>query len=85
MADDIARIKAVRRETGPDAGLMIDANYALTVPQLIILDKAVRNRKTLWFDKPTIPENSPAMPRSPKPWVRLSGRVKICTGYTNSK
>ena len=36
-AEDIARIRAVRQQIGPDKAFMIDANYSMTVPQAISL------------------------------------------------
>lgn len=57
MADDIARIKAVRQQIGPDAAFMIDANYALSVDQAITLATAVKNQNILWFEEPIIPDN----------------------------
>ena len=57
MADDIARIKAVRQQIGPDAAFMIDANYALSVDQAITLARAVKDQNILWFEEPIIPDN----------------------------
>ncbi len=33
LAEDVARIKAVREMIGPDIALMVDANYAMSVEQ----------------------------------------------------
>ncbi|MFK7744306.1 MAG: mandelate racemase/muconate lactonizing enzyme family protein [Roseobacter sp.] len=57
MADDIARIKAVRAQIGPDTGFMIDANYSLEVDQAIVLANAVKDQNILWFEEPIIPDN----------------------------
>ncbi len=57
MADDIARIKAVRHQIGPKAAFMIDANYALSVADAITLAEAVKDQNILWFEEPIIPDN----------------------------
>ena len=57
MADDIARIRAVRAHIGPDAGFMVDANYSMTVDQAITLANAVADQNILWFEEPIIPDN----------------------------
>lgn len=56
-AYDIARIKAVREQIGPQAGFAIDANYALDVPAAIALANAVIDQNILWFEEPIIPDN----------------------------
>ncbi|MEM9575379.1 MAG: mandelate racemase/muconate lactonizing enzyme family protein [Pseudomonadota bacterium] len=57
MADDIARIRAVRQQIGPDATFMIDANYSLSVEQAVTLAMAVKDQNILWFEEPIIPDN----------------------------
>ncbi len=59
MADDIARIRAVRHHIGIDAVFMIDANYSLTVEQAITLANTVKDQNILWFEEPIIPDNYP--------------------------
>lgn len=54
---DVERIRAVRELIGPDVDFMIDANYAMTVPQAIALAQAVRDQNILWFEEPIIPDN----------------------------
>lgn len=56
IADDIARIKAVRSHIGLDVSFMIDANYSLTVEQAIILAQAVKDQNILWFEEPILPD-----------------------------
>ncbi|NRB03772.1 MAG: mandelate racemase/muconate lactonizing enzyme family protein [Rhodobacteraceae bacterium] len=58
-AEDIARIRAVRQQIGPDTAFMIDANYSMTVPQAISLAKAVKDQNILWFEEPIIPDDYP--------------------------
>jgi L-alanine-DL-glutamate epimerase-like enolase superfamily enzyme len=57
VAEDIARIKAVRDLIGPDVTFMIDANYALSVDEAIELAKAVQDFDITWFEEPTIPDD----------------------------
>jgi L-alanine-DL-glutamate epimerase-like enolase superfamily enzyme len=56
MAEDIARIRAVRAQIGPDTTFMIDANYSLSVEQAITLSKAVADQDILWFEEPILPD-----------------------------
>lgn len=56
-ANDIARIKAVRQQIGPDAAFMIDANYSLSVYEAIDLANAVSDQNILFFEEPIIPDN----------------------------
>ncbi|WP_373634868.1 mandelate racemase/muconate lactonizing enzyme family protein [Yoonia sp. SS1-5] len=57
LADDIARIKAVRDLIGPDISLMVDANYAMTVDEAITAANAFKAYDILWFEEPTIPDD----------------------------
>ena len=59
MADDIERIRAVRQLIGPDISFMIDANYALSVPQAIKMANAVKDQNIYWFEEPIIPDDYP--------------------------
>lgn len=56
-AEDIDRIRAVRRQIGPEAAFMIDANFSMTVPRAISLAKAVKDQNILWFEEPIIPDD----------------------------
>lgn len=57
MADDVARIRAVRKQIGPEATFMIDANYSLTRSQAVELALAVKDQNIFWFEEPIIPED----------------------------
>jgi L-alanine-DL-glutamate epimerase-like enolase superfamily enzyme len=57
LAEDVARIKAVRELIGPDIAFMVDANYAMTVPQAIAAARAFEPFDLLWFEEPTIPDD----------------------------
>jgi L-alanine-DL-glutamate epimerase-like enolase superfamily enzyme len=57
LADDVARIRAIRDVIGPDMNLMVDANYSMSVPQAIDAARAFEPFDLLWFEEPTIPDN----------------------------
>ena len=57
LADDVARVRAVRELIGPDRALMVDANYALSVPQAIAAANAFKPYNLVWFEEPTIPDD----------------------------
>ena len=56
-ADDVARVRAVRKAIGPDRTLMVDANYALDVNAAIRLSHAIEPFDVAWFEEPIIPED----------------------------
>ena len=57
LADDIARVAAVREAIGPDTAFMVDANYALDVEVAIRAARAFAEHGVLWFEEPIIPED----------------------------
>jgi len=57
LADDVARVHAVRELIGPNRALMVDANYALSVPQAIEAANAFKPYHLVWFEEPTIPDD----------------------------
>lgn len=57
LAEDIARIKAVRDLIGPNISFMVDANYSMSVDQAITAAKAFKPFDLTWFEEPTIPDN----------------------------
>lgn len=57
LAEDVARIAAVRDLIGPDIAFAVDANYALSVEQAIAAGHAFQDFDLLWFEEPTIPDN----------------------------
>ncbi|MEM7694212.1 MAG: mandelate racemase/muconate lactonizing enzyme family protein [Pseudomonadota bacterium] len=56
LADDIARVAAVRERLG-DRAFMVDANYALSVDEAIRAANAFKEFGILWFEEPTIPDD----------------------------
>lgn len=57
LAIDVARVAAVREVIGPDVAFMVDANYAMTVPQAIDAARAFEPFDLLWFEEPIIPDD----------------------------
>ena len=63
LADDVARVAAVRSLIGDGCQLMVDANYALDVPQAIAAARAFAPFDILWFEEPTLPDDYAAYAR----------------------
>ena len=57
LADDVARVRAIRALIGPACAFMVDANYGLTVDQAIAAARAFAPSDLLWFEEPTIPDD----------------------------
>lgn len=57
LAEDVARIKAVRNLIGPDLAFAVDANYSMSVEQAIAAARAFAPFDLLWFEEPTIPDD----------------------------
>ena len=57
LAEDVARIKAVRETIGPDVTFMVDANYSMTVEQAIEAARAFAPYDITWFEEPIIPDD----------------------------
>ncbi|WP_417210146.1 mandelate racemase/muconate lactonizing enzyme family protein [Antarctobacter sp.] len=57
LAEDVARVKAVREVIGPDVTFMVDANYSMEVDQAIEAARAFAPYDITWFEEPIIPDN----------------------------
>ena len=57
LADDVARVAAVRDLIGPEITFMVDANYALSVDEAIDAANAFKAYDITWFEEPTIPDD----------------------------
>ncbi len=57
LAEDVARVEAVRRLIGPDTALMVDANYSMGVTQAIEAALAFKPFDPLWFEEPIVPDD----------------------------
>jgi L-alanine-DL-glutamate epimerase-like enolase superfamily enzyme len=63
LAEDVARVRAVREAVGPATALMVDANYALDEAQAIAAARAFAPFDLLWFEEPTLPDDYAAYGR----------------------
>ncbi|MEM9318007.1 MAG: enolase C-terminal domain-like protein [Pseudomonadota bacterium] len=57
LAEDIARVRAVRELVVPDATFMVDANDSMNVAQAIAPCGALKPYDITWFEEPVIPED----------------------------
>ncbi len=57
LADDVARIRAIRDLVGPAVAVMVDANYSMSVEQAIDAARAFAPFDLLWFEEPTSPDD----------------------------
>ncbi len=57
LAEDVARVHAVRELIGPRVALMVDANYCMSVDQAIAAARAFAPYDLVWFEEPTIPDD----------------------------
>ena len=57
LDEDVARIKAVRAEIGPNAALMVDANCAMNVPAAIEAANRFAEYDLVWFEEPILPDD----------------------------
>lgn len=57
LAEDVARVKAVRELIGPDITFMVDANYSMSVSEAIAAAQAFAPFDLTWFEEPTIPDD----------------------------
>lgn len=57
LAEDVARVAAVRELIGPEVTFMVDANYALTVEGAIAAARAFAPYDIAWFEEPIIPDD----------------------------
>ncbi|MBT6190363.1 MAG: mandelate racemase/muconate lactonizing enzyme family protein [Tateyamaria sp.] len=57
QAEDLARIKAVRRLIGADVTFMVDANYSMIPDQAIAMANAFKPYDVTWFEEPVVPDD----------------------------
>ena len=63
LADDVARVAAVRALIGSERRLMVDANYAFDEARAIAAARAFAPFDLLWFEEPTLPDDYAAYAR----------------------
>jgi L-alanine-DL-glutamate epimerase-like enolase superfamily enzyme len=57
LAEDLARVRAVREAIGPDVRLMVDANGAWDVPTAVRMGRALEELDVYWFEEPVWPDD----------------------------
>ncbi len=77
IADDVARVAAVRDAVGPDIELLTDANQGLDVKHAIRLGRALERHDVRWFEEPVAYNNLAGNAE-----VRASVGIDIAGGET---
>ncbi len=57
IAEDVARVAAVRKAIGPDVKLMVDANCAYRFYEAIRIAKRIEDYDIFWFEEPVAPDD----------------------------
>jgi len=57
LAEDLARVRAVRETVGPAIRLMVDANGAWDVPTAIKMGRAFEPCDIYWYEEPVCPDD----------------------------
>jgi L-alanine-DL-glutamate epimerase-like enolase superfamily enzyme len=63
LADDLARVRAMREHLGAEFPLMVDANMRWSVADAIRAARALAPYAPVWLEEPTIPEDVPGHAR----------------------
>ncbi len=79
LADDVARVRAAREAIGPDARLMVDANYGLTVPEALAMARAFEPFDVAFFEAPVSPYDVAGQAR-----VAAQSPIPLCGNETLS-
>eukprot|EP00041_Stephanoeca_diplocostata_P019012 m.403233 g.403233 ORF g.403233 m.403233 type:complete len:464 (+) comp21191_c1_seq30:106-1497(+) len=75
MAEDVSRVRAVRRAIGDEHTLMVDANMGYSVAEAIRAAKEFSKSNVLWFEEPTIPDDLAGTRR-----VGVEGGIAVAGG-----
>ena len=57
LAEDVARVAAMRKLLGDEIPLMVDANMRWRVDEAIRASRAIAPHNVVWLEEPTIPED----------------------------
>jgi len=77
LAEDVARVAAVREAVGPGVRLMVDAVYNLSVPEAIRLARALAPYDIYWLEAPVSPRDVAGQAR-----VNAAGPIPVCGNET---
>ena len=58
VAEDIARIDAVKAAVGDDVAVLVDANNAYNRLDALVMARALETRSIFWFEEPLSPEDN---------------------------
>ncbi len=75
MAEDVARVRAVREAVGPDIEIMVDANNAYSPLEAIRIAHRLQELDIYWFEEPVHAEDYEGLRR-----VHDATRIPIATG-----
>lgn len=75
LAEDVARVAALRRHLGDDLALMVDANMRWSVDQAVRAARAFGDFDLVWLEEPTAPDDFAGQAR-----VLRDGGVPIAAG-----
>jgi L-alanine-DL-glutamate epimerase-like enolase superfamily enzyme len=75
LREDLERVRAMRRQLGPDFPLMADANMRWSADTAIRAARALRDCDLVWLEEPTIPDDVEGHAR-----IVREGGVPIATG-----
>ncbi len=75
LAEDIARVRAVRDLIGPHITLMVDANMRWSIAEAIRAARALADNDLYWLEEPTIPDDIDGHAR-----IAREGGLPIATG-----
>jgi L-alanine-DL-glutamate epimerase-like enolase superfamily enzyme len=57
LAEDLARVRAVRETLGPDIRLMVDVNGAWDVPTAVKMGRTMEPLDLYWYEEPVCPDD----------------------------
>jgi L-alanine-DL-glutamate epimerase-like enolase superfamily enzyme len=63
LAEDVARIEAVRREIGPDAHVMVDANQVFSLNEALRRGRVYQELGCYWFEEPLRADDTDGLTR----------------------
>lgn len=75
MAEDVARVTAMRKLVGDDTPLMVDANESFRVDQAVRTCHALRDLNLDWIEEPTTPDNFAGYAH-----IRAAGGIPVAAG-----
>lgn len=77
LADDVARVAAVREVIGANGRLMVDSVYQLDVPGALRMARAFAPFDIYWFEAPVSPDDIAGQAR-----VNAAGGIPVCGNET---